>query len=213
MPDAAVIEEAAGTDVPPAVTAALPEGIAILGSHPATRAKAPFDKNWLIYACSPCNSPFGFSEHSAPLPRVDAWFEVHLPVFDKTRPYPYLGWLSQGTPTVYMRDSLAMNMQFVSGEKLFPNAQAYPEKELKQLFGPFTFTSSIAFMLAKAIVDIEAGLAGRKIGLWGIMQASQTEYFRQRPGVQNLIWEATKRGIKVIAPKESMLFEPQPEDF
>lgn len=184
----------AGADVPPAV---IPKGIAVLGSHPATVMLAPFDDDWLIYACSPHN----FERRQ--LPRWDAWFEVHVPLADKTRAYPYLKFL-ETVPLVWMRDRDAMPH--------FPGARLYPEEEMKAEFGPFTFTSSIAFMLAKAIKDCEAQGIGQ-IGMWGIMQASANEYAYQRPGIQNLIWEANRRGIKVVAPDVSRLFEPPPEDF
>ena len=176
------------------------KGIAVLGSHPATVMKAPFDDDWLIYACSPHN----FERRQ--LPRFDEWFEIHLPIADKTRAYPYLRFL-ESVPVVWMRDQSAMH--------LFPGAKLFPEEEYKQPenFGPFHFTSSIAFMMAKAIKDIEAGRAEPQIGLWGIMQASPNEYTYQRPGVQFMILEAIRRGIKVVAPKESKLFEPPPEDF
>lgn len=183
-----------GADVTPAY-----KGIAILGSHPETVMRAPFgDKDWLIYACSPHN----FEKRQ--LPRFDEWFEIHLPIADKTRAYPYLRFL-ESVPIVWMRDKQAMG--------LFPGAKEYPEDELKSIFGPFHFTSSIAFMLAKAIKDIEDGKAEPLIGLWGIMQASPNEYAYQRPGVQHMIWEAVRRGIKVVAPDVSKLFEPPPEDF
>jgi hypothetical protein len=186
--------DAAGADVPPAV---IPKGIAVLGSHPATVMLAPFSDDWLIYACSPHN----FERRQ--LPRWDEWFEIHIPLADKTRAYPYLKFL-ETVPLVWMRDKAAMHH--------FPGARLYPEDEMKAEFGPFTFTSSIAFMIAKAIKDCEMqGI--RQIGLWGIMQASATEYAYQRPGIQNLIWEANRRGIKVVAPDVSKLFEPPPEDF
>lgn len=170
------------------------KGIAVLGSHPATVELAPFDdKDWLIYACSPHNF-----EHRT-LPRWDAWFELHEPIADKTRAYPYLRWLETHETPVYMRDKEAL--------PLFPTAVLLDEEALKERFGPFTFTSSIAYMLAKAIVDAEEKEIPA-IGLWGIMQASETEYYNQRPGVQNLIWEATKLGMEVYAPDVSRLFEP-----
>jgi hypothetical protein len=174
------------------------KGIAILGSHPATVNLAPFDDpNWLIYACSPHN----FEKRA--LPRWDQWFEVHIPLAHSTRAYSYCKFV-EGLPFVWMRDQEAM--------KHIPGAKLYPEEELKEEFGPFTFTSSIAFMLAKAIKDCEE--QGRNaIGLFGIMQASPNEYSYQRPGIQNLIWEATRRGIHVLTPDVSNLFEPQPEDF
>ena len=188
------------------------EGIAVLGSHPQTRAQAPFDKPWLIYACSPDNSPHGHGPHAAAPPRVDAWFEVHKPAFDRTRPYEYLLWLKTLHCPIYMRDEVAMALRGPDGELLFPNALAYPEDVIKAEFGPFTFTSSIAYMLAKAIEDCRAQNIAR-IGLFGIMQASQNEYAYQRPGIQNLIVEACRRGIEVTAPQESRLFEPMPEIF
>ena len=142
---------------PPQLTA---EGIAILGSHPATVSQAPFDKPWLIYTCSPHN----FEKRQ--LPRWDEWFEVHVPLADRTRAYPYLKWL-ETVPLVWMRDADAI--------KHFPGAKLYPEQEMKDEFGPFTFTSSIAFILAKAIKDCETN-GIKQIGLWGIMQASPNEF-------------------------------------
>ena len=190
------------------------EGIAILGSHPATVMRAPFDKPWRIYACSPHNVEM------RTLPRVDAWFEVHVPVADKTRSYGYLKAVEKMTWPVYMRDVEAMPQ--------FPTGVQFPEVELRGVgelnehrqtvltemgkFSYFHFTSSIAYMMAKAIDDCDKeGI--KQIGLWGIMQASQTEYAYQRPGIQYFIDQCWRRGIKVTCPAESMLFEPQPENF
>ncbi len=195
------------------------KGIAILGSHPVTVMQAPFEDDWLIYACSPHN--FEMRQ----LPRFDQWFENHVPLADKTRAYPYLRWL-ETVPIVWMRDPQAMH--------LFPGAHRYPELEMfgrlvtkpgkcpdgffrsqitTQQMGKFSFfakTSSIALMMAKAITDCEKhGIP--EIGLWGIMQQSETEYAYQRPGIQYFIDQAIRRGIKVRAPDCSMLFEPMRE--
>ena len=190
------------------------EGIAILGSHPMTVMRAPFEKNWRIYACSPHNF-----EHRT-LPRVDAWFEVHIPAAHQTRAYGYLKCLEKVEYPVYMRDLEAM--------KHFPTAVQYPEAELRGVgetnqygqvivkelgkFSYFAFTSSIAYIMAKALDDCDKeGI--KEIGLWGIMQASQTEYAYQKPGIQYFIDRAWRRGVKVTCPTESNLFEPQPENF
>ena len=181
------------------------EGIAILGSHPATVGMAPFNDKWKIYACSPHN----FEQRR--LPRIDEWFEVHKPIADSTRAYPYLKYV-ETLPFVWMRDEDAMPH--------FPGARRYPEKEMKERFGPFCFTSTIAYMIARAIVDCEENDIPA-IGLFGVMQSHPNEYAYQRPGIQNLIWEATrpdreKFGLKrlsVIAPDISRLFEPQPDQF
>lgn len=183
------------------------DGIAILGSNPATVGLAPFgDPRWLIYACSPHNI------EQRILPRVNQWFEVHLPVTHPTRQYHYLRQVENNVVASnppHCEVIWARDQQFIARCR---DARPYPENEMKSIFGPFTFTSSIAYMMAKAIVDAEQ-LGVTKIGLWGIMQASENEYAYQRPGIQNLIWEATKRKIQVLAPKESMLFEPPPENW
>jgi len=175
----------------------VPSGIAVLGSHPATVMQAPFDQDWLIYACSPHNV------EERELPRFDEWFEIHKPIADKTRGYRYLRYL-EDVPLVWMRDKDAM--------PLFKNAQEYPEEELKKEFCSNMFTSSIAFIQAKAIMKcMELGI--KQIGLWGVMQASKTEYFYQRPGIQYFIWEALRRDIDVICPEASHLFQPPEENF
>jgi len=173
-----------------------PGGIAILGSHPATVEMAPFNDDWLIYACSPHN----FEQRT--LPRMDEWFEDHIPIQDATRGYNYLKYL-ETLPVVWMRDKEQMHH--------FPGAREYPEDEMKAEFCPYMFTSSIAYMQAKAIKDIEEGKAEPCIGMFGIMQASPGEYTYQRPGIQYFIWEADRRGIDVIAPDISGLFEPPEE--
>lgn len=175
------------------------EGIAVMGSHPKTKFQAPFDKDWLIYVCSPHNLEPGYPR----LPRWDQWFEIHLPAQHETRSLAYLEEVKKER-LVWMRDEAAM--------PYFKGAQLYPEKELKERFGHFFFTSSIAFIMAKAIVDCEQMNIPR-IGIFGVMQATKTEYAYQRPGIQYFIQRATELGIEVIAPRSSNLFEPPPEDF
>lgn len=228
MLDETLEPDAAGSAHAPAVAQQKYSGIAILGSHPATVNNAPFtDPSWLIWACSPDNTPFGASKRAGYLPRVDAWFEVHDPIEDPTRCFGYLKAVSE-MPFVWLRDKRAL------AQGIFKGAQAYPEAELKGtstfqkvqrqnpdgsitvqmmeipnsdgMFCPYMFTSSIAFMLAKAIVECEQQCIPQ-IGLWGIMQQSDNEYAYQRPGIQYFLHEAMRRGIKVIANRESCLFD------
>lgn len=198
-----------------AVTEAAPpsyEGIAILGSHPATVEMAPFDDpGWIIYACSPHN--FEMRQ----LPRFDEWFEVHPQLSDATRAYPYLKYV-ESLPLVWLRDKDAL--------PYIPGGRLYPDAEMAARFGPFNNTSSIALMMMRAIVECErlhaeGKMPEPKIGLFGIMQASPNEYTYQRPTIQQLVWEASKKErellgrprIHVIAPDISKLFEPPPENF
>lgn len=225
--------ETAGASKVPATPKVAIKGIAIVGSHPATVMSAPYgDPSWLIWACSPDNTPCGNDpKNRRTLPRVDDWFEVHAPIEDPTRPYAYLNYISR-YPRVWMRDVRVLQ----SG--LFPGALPYPEKELRGtdaagktmeqvapgvyqeavrpypvgdgLFCPWAFTSSIAYMLAKAIVDAEREKIPA-IGLFGILQASDNEYTYQRQGTQYFLWEAARRGIKVLVAPESRLAE-RPKD-
>jgi len=183
------------------------KGIAILGSHPATVAKAPLqDPDWLIYACSPHNI------EKRTLPRVNEWFEIHLPVTHPTRNYEYLRRLEENKVAAnppHCEVIWARDPEFLSRCR---DARPYPEKQLKQMFNRFAFTSSIAFMMAKAIVDCKQ-MKIPALGLWGIMQASPSEYTYQRPGIQYFAWEADRLGLNIMAPEESRLFDEPPEDF
>lgn len=215
-PSPAAFVEAAGSDVAPAATHTKITGIAICGSNPATKLTAPFhDPAWLIYACSPDNSPYGNAGNCSVLPRVDQFFELHAPLEDPTRPAAYMNWVA-AQPFVWMRDARALQ----SG--VFKGARPYPERKV---FGTWTklpdgsivptgdgefcaqmFTSSIAYMLAKAILDcVEHNIPA--IGLFGILQSEQEEYRSQRPGTQYMLWEARRRGIKTLVAPESKLLE------
>ena len=182
------------------------DGIAILGSHPATVEQAPFDANWLIYACSPHNIEM------RTLPRVDQWFEVHLPVTHPTREYEYLRRLEDNNVAqnpMHCNVIWARDKQFLARCK---DGREYPQEELTKRFGPFFWTSSIAFILAKAIVDCEE-LGIDKIGIFGVMQASENEYTYQRPGIQYFIQRAIELGIGIVIPPESKLCDPQQVEF
>jgi hypothetical protein len=203
--------------------------IAIMGSHPLTKMQAPFDDpDWKIWACSPHN----FEKER--LPRVDEWFENHVPAGDDERQGTLENWLQHPTPkdepvTVFKTDNGPMvvapptrtpeYLQFVREltEEMpvwmrdrtnHEKALAFPEEELKKRFCPFMFTSSIAYILAKAIAE-----APEVIGLWGIMQASENEFRYQRPGIQYFLWEANRADIEVIAPDESKLLELPEENW
>lgn len=182
------------------------EGIAVLGSHPHTIGKAPWGKNWRFYACSPHNIEM------RTLPVVHEWFEVHLPATHPTRNYEYLRRLEDNNVAqnpMHAEVIWARDKEFLARCR---DAREYPEEEYTKIFGPFFWTSSIAFMMARAIMECQR-LQIPKLGLWGIMQASENEYTYQRPGIQYFIQRASEAGIQVLAPPESRLFEPQEVEF
>lgn len=236
MLDTVSRENAAGGNSPAVfVGDKVKAAIAILGSNPQTVMAAPFhDQDWEIWACSPDNTLHGHSENRRQLPRFDAWFECHAPLEDPTRPFAYLKTVSD-MPCVWLRDRRAFESGVFKGARLYPEAELKGTSEFQKikgkdasgrkveqiveipnndgLFCPYQFTSSIAYMLAKAIADLEAAKASgaltgeRAIGIWGVMQASENEYVYQRPGIQYFLWEAKRRGIKVVANRESCLFD------
>lgn len=168
------------------------KGIAIVGSNPITKFLAPFDDpDWLIWACSPANSPHGLPSDSAVIPRWDAWFELHRPVAHPTRPFGYLDWLRQNARVIYIRDEMA--------KPFFPGAILYPEAAMKKEFGPFLFQSSINYMQALAIFEC-LRLDIPMIALHGILQAAETEYRNHRLATQQFMVEARRRGIQTATP-------------
>lgn len=172
------------------------KGIAIVGSNPITKHAAPFDDpDWLIWACSPANSPYGLQD-SKLIPRWDAWFELHVPVAHSTRPFGYLDWLRQYGKVVYVRDAMA--------QPFLPGAIPYPDVAMKKEFGPFLFQSSINYMQALAIFEC-LRLDIPLIGLFGILQAGETEYRNHRLATQQFMVEARKRGIQTAVPTLDMI--------
>lgn len=175
--------------------------VALVGAHPDSKLDAPYsDPSWTIWACSMqhlCTAPDGALQPD--LPRWDAWFELHIPmglhVASGQVPADYVAWL-RSQPVVYVRDRNAV----------FAGARAYPEAALKARFGPFFFTSSIAYMLALAVAG-----APDEIGLWGVGMHQHSEYAYQLPGCQYFIQRAWDAGIKVTVPVGSALLKPQEE--
>jgi hypothetical protein len=170
----------------------MPLKIAVCASAPSSRLLAPFgDPEWEIWACSPPN-------HT--MPRVDAWFELHSlkrkwisapvnkPYFDMLREHP----------RAYMN---AEDPLF----EHFPLAIGFPFQQMLAEFGPWFFTSSVAWMMAFAILH-----KPEKIGLWGVDMSATEEYGYQRAGCHFFIQEAIKRGIALKVPGESDLMNHAP---
>ena len=163
--------------------------IAIIGTAPH-RAQAPFqEEGWEIWACSPGNMN---------LPRWDYWFEVHdLRWFlNNEGTEGYMEWLrGKAGPQVVM-------MNPGQAEWAAP-CQAFPRAEVLAEWCPDLMTSSIAWMLAWAIMK-----KPEEIGIWGVDMAQPSEYGGQRPALKTLMWEARKRGIKLVLPAASDLLLP-----
>lgn len=167
--------------------------IAIIGSAPSSAGLAPYeDPSWTIWGCSP-----GAIPHAR---RIDAWFELHYYIPEEpTRSgmvETYLKWLRELGKPIYMLEQYAD----------IPTAVKYPKQDVYNAFGPYFYTSSVAWMLALAILQ-----QPEEIGLWGIDMAARDEYEYQRAGCHHFLQIARHRGIKITAPLQSDILRPEPE--
>lgn len=164
--------------------------IAILGSAPSSNKLAPFgDLSWTIWACSPGNMGV--------LPRIDRFYELHN--FENVIAEP-----SYGPYVLWMRSLKEISL--IERHPKFPNSITYPIDEVKDNFCWDFFTSSVAYMLAEAILT--EGV--EEIGLWGVDMNATDEYSDQRPGCKYFIELARNRGIKITVPMESDLLKVSP---
>lgn len=161
--------------------------IAILGTAP-TLALAPVNSDdWEIWACSP--GTIGTR-------RIDKFFELH-------RWQPGIEWFPEAYVNFLKNFKGEVMMSAPTPD--VKNCTVLPVHDLVTKYGPYFFTSSIAWMVAMAI---EAG--AEKIGLWGVDMAATTEYKEQRMGCQYMCMIAKSLGIEVGVPPESDLLRPAP---
>lgn len=86
----------------------------------------------------------------------------------------------------------------------FVTQDNYPLEAVERFLGKVGFTCSIGYMLGLALLR-----GYRKIGLWGVHAANDTEYAYQR---DNLIWLlgfAAAKGCDVSLPGDSLLRLPR----
>ena len=163
--------------------------IALIGSAPSSVRLAPYGSpDWKIWGCSP-------GAHVV-VPRSDVWLELHRwepgqPWFQKDyvnflKNYPGTVWMSEYVPEV-------------------PNCKVIPVDYLVSKYGPYFFTSSLAWMFALAMEENP-----QSIGLWGVDMAATEEYGYQRAGCQFFAMLARSKGIEVGVPPESDLLRPAP---
>jgi len=187
-----------------------PEGynkIAVLGTAASSLELAPFnDQSFAIWACSPGAYPVCAKNRS------DVWFEPHrwLPTAPGklgaagTKPWfspEFHAFLKAHKGPVFMTEK----------HEDIPTSVPIPYAELRAKYGPYFWTSTLAYMIAMAIDDLmPRAQAGEQvaIGLWGVDMAANEEWAYQRPGCQHFIGLAMSVGINVILPEETDLMRP-----
>lgn len=160
--------------------------ICLLGTAPGSMHLVPSgNPEWEIWACSP--GTYG-------MPRIDKFFELHR--WEPGQPWfseGYVSWIQNFPGEVIM----SAPVPSVKGCKVIE------WQRLVKKWGPYNFTSSLAWMCAMAI---EA--KPDKIAFYGVDMAGTTEYHDQRMGCVHFALEAMKRGIEVGVPPESDLLRP-----
>lgn len=182
-------------------------GIAILGTSGTSMSLAPFkDPAWAIWACSPGAYPICAQNRS------DVWFEPH-----RWQPTPPGQMGAPGTKPwfspefdVFLRTH--KGPVFMSQvEPTIPSSVRIPFEQLDAKYGPYHWTSTVAYMVALAIEQLAPrAIAGEKvaIGLWGIDMAATEEWAYQRPALQHFLGLAMSIGIHIVLPQESDLMRP-----
>lgn len=173
--------------------------IALIGSAPSSVHLAPYkDMSWAVWAVSPACYPV--------VPRSEVWFETHRfapapPGPDRNAPGTKPWFSPEFTAFLAAHPLVFMNEKHPS----IPNSERLIFEELVAKYGPYHFTSTVAWMLAMAIE-----LKPKTIGLWGIDMSAHEEHAYQRPGCQHFLGLAMQLGINVVLPPESDLMQPGP---
>lgn len=165
--------------------------VAIVGSAKTTRERAPWDdpkvKIWGI------NEAMAFPW----MRRADAMFQMHARwsfTRSNNRNDPgHWQWLQQ-------KHLFPIYMQRVWTD--IPSSVEYPLEQVVERFGRRYFTSSVAYMIALAML-----LGFERIEIYGVEMATDSEYFWQRDCVMYWIGRAEGMGVDVYLPSGCGLFK------
>jgi hypothetical protein len=161
--------------------------VCLIGTAPASMMLAPYDNpEWTIWTCSP---------GTIGVPRSDRHFELH-------RWEPSQTWFSPGYVEWCKQHPEIMLQAPVKDVK---NGHVFGWQPLVNKYGPYFFTSSLAWMMAQAF---EEGFT--KVALYGVDMAATTEYEMQRAGVQYFAMLGAAMGVEVGVPPESDVLRPAP---
>lgn len=151
-----------------------------IGSAPSSIQLAPYgNPDWEIWACSP--GTYGV------IPRSDRFFELHR--YEPGQPWfspEYCAFL-KAHPLVYVGDERPDDI---------PNGRLLPIREMVQAFGPYFWTSTIAYMFALAILE-----GYERIGLAGVDMAAECVSYDTKVLTADLKWaraDSVEVGDKLI---------------
>jgi hypothetical protein len=191
--------------------------IAICGFASSTRKYIPVDdKSWSVW---------GLNQLYRHIPRADRWFDIHHNWDKETVPgTDHFGWARDCGMPFYM----------LQRQPELPTSVTYPIAAILKHFEADYFTSTIAYMVALAVWEIDARVAEElrahvrratknelacadipavlkqlyaqyTIGLFGIDLTVGEEYFHEKPCAEYWLGQASRSGIQVAIPPESAL--------
>lgn len=186
--------------------------IAVCGFASSSRGAIPVDDpTWEIW---------GLNQLYRHLRRADRWFDIHWNWNEEVVPgTDHRGWIKDCGIPVYMMQQ----------QPDLPTSVSYPLEPLIAQLGADYFTSTIAYMVALAIAEIDADVDRRlaagespagatsvrqaviglyneyAIGVFGVDLAVGEEYFWQKACAEYWIGVASARGIRVMIPPQSAL--------
>lgn len=165
--------------------------VAIMGKCSSTRSDAPIhDPSWEIWT-------LGWD----PMPVCHRTFDIHR---------NWRQFRGNDEDAAMHRATLIghkVPVYMLEAEADVPNSVRYPMEDVADVVGltnrgtPY-LESSIAYMLALAILELKSG---DRIGIWGVDMAASTEYIYQRANCEYLVGLARGKGIKVFIPPQSAL--------
>ena len=173
--------------------------VAIVGTHPTTREKAPYQNKdidiWI----------FNNQLLQGWCPRAEAVFDIHASedVYRRGIEHPGFGeWLKSAKKgTIFYTP---YEMKEIPGNKVYPKDNIVKHLLPKFLRGEEVneyFTSGPCYAIALAIHQ-----GYKRIEMYGIEMESNSEYIYQRDGVGLWLGIALGRGIEIYFPPETQLF-------
>lgn len=126
----------------------------------------------------------------------NAWFQLH----DIERAHPHdkeehVSWLIQSGLPVFMFEEHLVKVPI-------PNGIPFPRQEIMDFLGTNYFTNTVSWMVGFALLQQR-----KKINIYGIDMAQDSEYQHQRPSCEYLIGIAKGLGVDVYIPETSDLLK------
>lgn len=193
--------------------------VAMMGTHGKTAPEMPWhemgiDERWLL------NDSHGIV-YVAPhveAGRVDRWWQLHhrWRVTRRATRHATDHW--QWLQDVKTVPRIVMQRKF----KEVPNSEAFPFREICEMFlggklgrgmgyTQYYFTNTFSYMFAQVLYEKVKGIKDwERIELYGCeLEQLETEYFRQRPGLEFWFGMAAAYGVEIYVPESCFMLYAQ----